>query len=168
NIAGAAVFNYQDEWWPQANTASWPAVSDENEHAQDDREEWFGIIKIDGSSNNNYTITKKPAYYAVQEMYAIAASSGTAGTNTSATFRGYPNPCKRKEHSHISFSGLTGKDKLEIYNLSGELVYYTNLAAGTADWNLCNALGQQVAAGIYIVKANGPNGTAIQKIAVLP
>jgi hypothetical protein len=168
NIAGAAVFNYQDEWWPQANTASWPAVSDENEHAQDDREEWFGIIKIDGTSNTSYTITKKPAYYAVQEMYTVVASSGTINSNTNQIFRAYPNPCKRKTHFRINFSGLTGKDRLEIYNLSGELVYYASLTADTAYWNLCNALDRQVAAGIYIVKASGPGGTVIQKIALLP
>lgn len=167
-IAGAAVFNYQDEWWPQANTASWPAVSDENEHAQDDREEWFGIIKIDGSSNTNYSITKKPAYYAVQEMYTAVPSSSTTGGTASSSFRIYPNPCRRKEQAMINFSGLTGKDTLEIFNLAGELVYSASLNTDTTHWDLDNIYGRQVAAGIYIVKASGPDGTAVQKIALLP
>lgn len=169
-LAGGTVFNYQDEWWTQANTASWPSVADEDEHAQDDREEWFGIVKIDGTSSTNYTITKKPAYFAVQDMYTLAVSTGNATTasTTTSSFWAYPNPCSINKDKVINFSNLSGKTKLQIYTMNGELVYAKDLTGDRLIWNLQNIYNNKIACGIYFVKVIDGNDIYWQKIAIKP
>ncbi|MDD5132531.1 MAG: T9SS type A sorting domain-containing protein [bacterium] len=168
-LAGGTVFNYQDEWWTQANTAAWPSVADEDEHAQDDREEWFGIVKIDGTSSSNYTVTKKPAYYAVEDMYTPAVSTGpTAAVSAGASFWAYPNPCSKSKDEAMTFANMSGKSKLQIYTLNGELVYSMDITTDHLIWNLRNYYNNKVAYGIYLAKVTAGDNIYWQKIAIKP
>ncbi|MDD5067939.1 MAG: hypothetical protein PHF84_12915, partial [bacterium] len=51
-LAGASVFEWNDEWWKQGKGAEMVSrEQDPMSHDKDDYEEWFGIISIDGSSS---------------------------------------------------------------------------------------------------------------------
>jgi len=60
---GGMVFEWNDEWWKNNCYGE-----DKNTHESDDPEEWFGIIAVEGAKDD-YTIRKKVAYNAVQEMF---------------------------------------------------------------------------------------------------
>jgi len=61
--AGGIVFEWNDEWWKNDCFSD-----DKNTHDSDNPEEWFGIIAVEGDLSN-YSMRKKPAYYAVQKMF---------------------------------------------------------------------------------------------------
>lgn len=63
NCIGGIVFEWDDEWWKNNCFGE-----DKDTHEIDDAEEWFGIIAVEGVADN-YTLRKKLAYYAVQEIF---------------------------------------------------------------------------------------------------
>ncbi len=64
SLAGGIVFEFNDGWWMVSAD-----VTDKNMHDEDDGEEWFGIISIDGSSVFNHRVKKKKAFYKVREIF---------------------------------------------------------------------------------------------------
>ena len=62
---GGIVFEWNDEWWKNNCTGD-----DKNSHDPNDPEEWFGVIAVNGTDQDNYTLKKKQAYYAVKEMFS--------------------------------------------------------------------------------------------------
>ncbi|PID78886.1 hypothetical protein CSB20_12760 [bacterium DOLZORAL124_64_63] len=54
-----------------------------------------------------------------------------------------------------------------IYSVRGVLVSEFDLRGGYATWNMLNALGEPVPAGVYFAKVRSPQGTATRKIVVV-
>ncbi|RLI00278.1 hypothetical protein DRO38_06800, partial [Candidatus Bathyarchaeota archaeon] len=61
---GGIVFEWNDEWWKNNCTGD-----DKNSHNLNDPEEWFGVIAVNGTDPDNYTLRKKQAYYAIKERF---------------------------------------------------------------------------------------------------
>jgi len=61
---GGIVFEWNDEWWKNNCTGD-----DKNSHDLNDPEEWFGVIAVNGTDPDNYTLRKKQAYCAIKEMF---------------------------------------------------------------------------------------------------
>ena len=70
---GGMVFEWNDEWWKNNCYGE-----DKNTHESDDPEEWFGIIAVEGAKDD-YTIRKKAAYDAVQEMFGKTIDDSEEG-----------------------------------------------------------------------------------------
>ncbi len=83
--------------------------------------------------------------------------------------RAYPNPFQPNQpgHDQITFDGLPTGTQLKIYTLTGQFVTeLTEDGSGKAKWNATNANGAPVASGVYFVRAEGPGGDKILKVAV--
>ncbi len=75
----------------------------------------------------------------------------------------YPNPAKDK----VVFDKLPKGSKIDIYTMTGELVYSITVRNAKSEWYLINAAGRKVGNGIYfyVVKHNGNLKTG--KIAIV-
>ncbi|MCK4665478.1 lamin tail domain-containing protein [Candidatus Dependentiae bacterium] len=75
----------------------------------------------------------------------------------------YPNPAKDK----VIFDKLPKGSKIDIYTMTGELVYSMTVRNAKSEWHLINAAGRKVGNGIYfyVVKHNGNLKTG--KIAIV-
>lgn len=68
-VAGGMIFYYQDIWWTSSWGISEPIETDKNTHDPNDVHEWDGIVGIEGTSPQDYTVKKRKAYYRVKEMF---------------------------------------------------------------------------------------------------
>ncbi|MDD5259987.1 MAG: T9SS type A sorting domain-containing protein [bacterium] len=144
-IAGGSVYNYMDEWWPQAETAVWPSIADEDEHAADDREEWFGIVKVNGSSPTNYTVSMKPAYNSLIEMYGGSSALGPTVLYTDTAW-------------NKPFNGLMGSNNGS--SLTVNQAYPYEPAQGTSCTYITYDRTKESWAGIFCLN-NGWNGPGL-------
>ena len=58
-VQGGAVFEWNDEWWKQAESSG-----DEQSHDENDPEEWFGLVEFSGPDDREGT--RRPAYDALK------------------------------------------------------------------------------------------------------
>lgn len=75
----------------------------------------------------------------------------------------YPNPYKPNSglaHQGISFSGLTGQFKIEIYTLAGQKVreIEEDNSSGSYPWNGRNSDGENLSSGVYLYVVTSNNG----------
>lgn len=68
HVAGASVHQLTDQWWKEDHEVPAPVGVDKNEHDQTDREEWFGIIGVEGLISN-YTNRLRPAYFMLSNLF---------------------------------------------------------------------------------------------------
>lgn len=83
-----------------------------------------------------------------------------------------PNPCATRIALRVSGAGAQTA-RLAVYDLRGRLVRRLATAAAGADaeatWDLADDAGRRVAAGLYLVKAEGPAaGATSRAVMVLP
>jgi len=82
----------------------------------------------------------------------------------------YPNPFNsRKGHTKIVFENLTDRVRIQIFTLSGEKVYDTQLSGKSKwEWTVKNVKGEKLARGIYIYLVTSPTGEKKEgKIAII-
>ena len=86
----------------------------------------------------------------------------------------YPNPWRpgsggEYDDTAVTFDGLPLDAKLQIFDISGNLVYeHTNDTGGKITWEGKNASGKKVASGIYIWLATDKDGnTKVGKLGVI-
>ena len=91
----------------------------------------------------------------------------------------FPNPFRPgRGHTTLTFAGMPAGGQIRVYDISGSQVY-----EGTADegpfvedglatwrhtWDATNSSGAPLAGGVYIYHAQGPEGDAVGKLAVIP
>lgn len=66
-IAGCSVHELFDQWWKDDGIGVRPSP-DQNEHDTTDREEYFGIIDVEGTVGSP-VFTNRPAFYMVSNMF---------------------------------------------------------------------------------------------------
>ncbi|MDI6704610.1 MAG: T9SS type A sorting domain-containing protein, partial [bacterium] len=116
----------------------------------------------------------------IPERYSLTLKAKTLSTilRASPNLRNvvvYPNPFKEeysKSGEQVHFFNLTKRCRIEIYNISGELVFthdkddLTNIY----DWKLENNWGEDVASGIYIyylTNPESPGDKAVGKLSII-
>jgi len=74
-------------------------------------------------------------------------------SNDLSTAHMYPNPYKPSiGHTSITFANLTGHTKVQIFNISGEIIYEEekDTPMGELNWDVKNAKGERIASGVYV------------------
>jgi hypothetical protein len=66
-VAGGTVHQLFDQWWKDDNVGETP-IFDELEHDPTDREEWFGLIEIEGSAEQP-VYRQRPACTRLKELW---------------------------------------------------------------------------------------------------
>ncbi|MDI6704468.1 MAG: T9SS type A sorting domain-containing protein [bacterium] len=116
----------------------------------------------------------------IPERYSLALKAKTLSTilRASPNLRSvvvYPNPFKEKyskSGEKVRFFNLTKRCRIEIYNISGELVftYDKDDLTNIYDWELKNNWGEGVASGIYIYYLTNPESSgdkAVGKLSII-
>ncbi len=81
--------------------------------------------------------------------------------------RAYPNPAYPARGDTVTFGDILPPFTVEVFNLSGDRVFYDEVEGGiTCTWDL-GRKGETVAAGIYLYRVFSPNGIETGKLAVL-
>ncbi|MFH0775910.1 MAG: S8 family serine peptidase [bacterium] len=136
-----------------------------------------GWIKVGGTVDKNtnkvtYTI---PANTPIKEMYAIMSPipEGQKVLNASGVYA-KPNPAKGS--TEFFFPDDAGDVKVEVYTLSGDLVWENTGKGGfghsSIEWLCTNKAGRKVGTGLYIYKvtieyASGKKEEVIKKLVVI-
>lgn len=76
----------------------------------------------------------------------------------------YPVPVKNNQFTISLPASVTGKVAVGIYNISGQLVYETNIITTSNSIEVHPA--HSLAAGVYIVKVENNGNSSVQKIAI--
>ena len=83
----------------------------------------------------------------------------------------YPNPFKPSfGHINILFTSLTNRTKVQVFDVSGELVYEEekDTPTGELSWNAKNTKGEPIASGVYIYMiTNNAGQTKKGKLAII-
>jgi len=81
--------------------------------------------------------------------------------------KAYPNPAYPGRGDSVTFGDILPPFTVEVYNLSGDRVFYEEGEGRiTCTWDL-RCKGDMVAAGVYIFRIVSPNGVETGKLAVL-
>lgn len=67
-IAGGCIHELFDQWWKDDGVFPHPSGPDQDEHDPTDREEYFGLINVEGPVAAP-TYTNRPAFYGVMELF---------------------------------------------------------------------------------------------------
>lgn len=67
-IAGGSIHELYDQWWKDDGVDPPPSGPDEDEHDPTDREEYFGLIRVEGPLAAP-TFYERPAFWAVTNMF---------------------------------------------------------------------------------------------------
>lgn len=127
------------------------------------------------------TLNERQILHAARLTAAFAASEAVLTDDIALSpYQPYvfPNPFRPTDgHTTITFAGMPVGGRISVYDLSGTLIY-----EGTADdgpyfeddtatwrhrWNGTNTNGQALASGVYLYHAEGSQGEAIVKLAII-
>jgi|GEM_PF-2676840 len=67
-VVGGSIHEYMDQWWKDDGVAPPPDGPDEDEHDPTDREEYFGLMAIEGTVAVPI-FSRRPSFYGVKKMY---------------------------------------------------------------------------------------------------
>ena len=81
----------------------------------------------------------------------------------------YPNPVTPDYTGWITIKGLMSNSKIKITDISGNVFYTTTSIGGIVTWDGCNASGERIKSGVYLVYASqeGNNPEIVAKIMVV-
>lgn len=68
----------------------------------------------------------------------------------------YPNPVRPDFGGNVTVTGLQDGMLVKFADASGNVLYQTRAAGGTASWDLCNVAGRRVPSGVYYVLSSSP------------
>jgi len=118
-------------------------------------------ITVDKTNKVIVIKTKHLSYYAI---FAVLSNDLT-------TAHVYPNPYKPSlGHTNILFTSLTGRTKVQVFDVSGELIYEDekDTPAGELSWDAKNSKGEPIASGVYIYLITNRNSqTKRGKLAIV-
>jgi flagellar hook assembly protein FlgD len=84
----------------------------------------------------------------------------------------HPNPYRARQHDpELTIAGLPQEATVRIFSAAGQLVRVLDVQGnrtGGSTWNLRNERGEQVPAGIYLIRVESPNhDPVLRKAAVI-
>ncbi|MEH0154131.1 two-component regulator propeller domain-containing protein [Limibacter armeniacum] len=96
-------------------------------------------------------------------------SDATVASQQHADVKVFPNPVRPNYSGVVSISGLAEDVEVKITDISGELVWETQAAGGTATWNIRDYNGKRVKTGVYLIFSSSEDGeeTFVTKVAVV-
>lgn len=106
-------------------------------------------------------------------LQKVTISSGIEPVPSSTIDAPFPNPfmANNPNHTKLNFDGLAPDAVIQIYDLTGELIYESIEPPNTDgiwQWNVTNAAGEMVASGVYLfVIDSKSNGIRIGKFAII-
>jgi len=130
-------------------------------------------FNIDNSpllSNNIFSIAidkiSGEVFFATENGIISYRSDATAGSETNAAVKIFPNPVRPEYSGNIAISGLVANSSIKITDIAGNLIYETNANGGEALWNGKNYSGNRAATGVYLVFSTNEDGsqTKVAKI----
>jgi hypothetical protein len=182
-IVGGTVFEWTDEWWKDLGGVSCfshdtavlfvrPADTVDPNY----QDEWFGMASVspvDAVSNPAGTARGlRKAYTTLQSFWNPSAATAAGASNSlfEGTVRNYPNPF-RVGSENTKFVALTTQAAsvtLGIYDAGGQFVTSITRASNGPGrmeivWDGRNSRGEQVSAGLYIVRIEGKGGSLEEK-----
>lgn len=122
-------------------------------------------------------VDSENAYWTVnlfinQGKIAKVSKQGTASVLSATSFLeteefeiGQPNPVLKNTATGFRVEASGAKDlSIQIFNLSGKLVFHTDWVENGFEWNLLNDRGQRLANGVYlyVVYVKGWDGTVMR------
>lgn len=104
-------------------------------------------------------------------MYVYGADASPAKEDYSEVYA-FPNPVRPDYTGWISINGLMDNSLVKITDAHGNLVWQGNSEGGMAVWDGCDASGNRVRSGVYLVFASqnssgSASGKAVTKIVVI-
>lgn len=174
-LAGGVVFEWSDEWWKDAGSASclvhdtsvlFTRAADTQDPNYND--EWFGLASVspvNAISNPAGTArTLRSSYSTMQSFWnpSAASSAGSATSFFSGPVRNYPNPFRLGAESTkiVLQSNVAGSASLSLYDAAGQFV--TSFKVGLTPpartevfWDGKNSQGEQVSSGLYLLRVDG-------------
>lgn len=81
----------------------------------------------------------------------------------------YPNPVRPEYQGRVTITGLSEGVEVKILSANGQLVRRGNATGGSYLWDVCNAQGSRVAAGVYYIMlstSNGGNSVAAKMVVI--
>lgn len=96
-------------------------------------------------------------------------SDATASDGNFSSVRIFPNPVTSEFTGLVGISGLAQDAVVKITDVSGQLIWQTYAAGGTASWNVRHHNGHRAAPGVYLVFCASGDGSQeyVGKIAVV-
>mgnify|MGYP000114691433 CR=1 FL=1 len=124
-------------------------------------------IAIDDSSGK--------VYFATNDGLVAYNGTSTAPEDDLENVYAFPNPVRPNFSGNVTIDGLTAKANIKITDITGNLVFETNviegqqLQGGKVVWDKKNLAGKSVASGVYIVLLTNDDGSenATTKIAIV-
>jgi hypothetical protein len=115
-----------------------------------------------------YLETTNPTVGAWSDRLALFQVARVFPSPDVATVKAYPNPfIPRKGHTSMTFADLPAEARLELLSLTGErLRNWTTDSFGTAVWDGKNESGENVASGVYLLRATANGQEKTIKLAV--
>ncbi len=103
-------------------------------------------------------------------MFLYSSTSAPAADDYSEVYA-YPNPVRPEYTGWITINGLMDNSLVKITDISGNVLWQGNSEGGMAVWDGCNASGERVRSGVYLVFAskseNETSTGAVTKIVVI-
>lgn len=103
-------------------------------------------------------------------MFVYSSDSAPAQDDYSSVYA-YPNPVRPDYTGWITINGLMDNSLVKITDAQGHVVWQSKSEGGMAIWDGCDASGNRVRSGVYMVyasqNASGDSSGAVTKIVVI-
>ncbi|MCK4643337.1 T9SS type A sorting domain-containing protein [bacterium] len=169
--------------YDRAVQASWDKGSSQNikGYAVYKRTDATGFALAGTTSNTellDLDVDEMVTYYYVVSTIGEDEQPGPFSSEKSITVNGYgstvedvialPNPCLVDgENDQIRFINLSENTKIEIYSITGDLVFSIDTEDSAYSWDLRNSGSRIVTTGIYVAVFISEGETAFRKVAVI-
>lgn len=123
------------------------------------------ITMVTCNPNGNDVLIGTP-----EGMFVYSSDSAPAQDDYSSVYA-YPNPVRPDYTGWITINGLMDNSLVKITDAQGHVVWQSKSEGGMAIWDGCNASGNRVRSGVYMVyasqNASGDSSGAVTKIVVI-
>lgn len=103
-------------------------------------------------------------------LYVYGSTTSPAAEDYSDV-KVYPNPVRPEYGGWVTIEGLMGDSLVKIADASGNVVWSGQSEGGTCSWDGCDAAGNRVHSGVYMIFASqnsdGSSSGAVAKIVVI-
>ena len=103
-------------------------------------------------------------------LFVYSSDSAPAQDDYSSVYA-YPNPVRPDYTGWITINGLMDNSLVKITDAQGHVVWQSKSEGGMAIWDGCDASGNRVRSGVYMVyasqNASGDSSGAVTKIVVI-
>ena len=105
-----------------------------------------------------------------RSLFVYSSDASPAAEDYSDIYA-YPNPVRPEYSGSITIKGLMDNSLVKIADVQGNVIWNGRSEGGLAVWDGCDAAGNRVRSGVYMVyasqNASGSSSGAVTKIVVI-